>query len=329
MKLHMDSSGRRSTPANLPPRVRALLVQVTTLVAAACLAVSGCASAKPFSMSAKRKTCVVLSVGGPDGLAHLGALQAINDVGLEVDCVTGTSMGSLVGGLYASDPDADPSERYREFMATYVSMTKSDAEERGLAGALLLGGLALLTGGGALLVMGAAAVGAVGGAGTVDKVELERTALAYDSYVKSVRVEDLPVSYATFYIDVSTNSARVTPVTTGPLSAGVKRSIANPIIFEELDPRTAGYVDPGLDRLAAIPIKDTCSLFPRHQILAINVTGIPAEYGGVDCPVLEVTVDAGIPKNREVVEQIMRGRGEQFERVVQAGYRATIQALER
>ena len=54
------------------------------------------------SLSGKRKkVAVVLSGGGAKGVAHIGALKVIEKAGLPIDIITGTSMGSLVGGLYA------------------------------------------------------------------------------------------------------------------------------------------------------------------------------------------------------------------------------------
>ncbi len=44
---------------------------------------------------------VVLSGGGALGLAHLGVLKVIDALGVPVDIVVGTSMGAIVGGLYA------------------------------------------------------------------------------------------------------------------------------------------------------------------------------------------------------------------------------------
>lgn len=44
---------------------------------------------------------VVLSGGGAKGMAHIGALKVIERAGIPVDIVTGTSMGSIMGGLYA------------------------------------------------------------------------------------------------------------------------------------------------------------------------------------------------------------------------------------
>jgi NTE family protein len=45
---------------------------------------------------------VTLSGGGAKGLAHIGILKAIDSAGLKVDYLTGTSMGSIIGGLYAA-----------------------------------------------------------------------------------------------------------------------------------------------------------------------------------------------------------------------------------
>ena len=45
---------------------------------------------------------VVLSGGGALGFAHVGALKVIEEIGIPVDIVVGTSMGAIVGGLYAA-----------------------------------------------------------------------------------------------------------------------------------------------------------------------------------------------------------------------------------
>ena len=44
---------------------------------------------------------LVLAGGGARGLAHLGVIKMIEELGIPVDVVTGTSMGGLIGGLYA------------------------------------------------------------------------------------------------------------------------------------------------------------------------------------------------------------------------------------
>ena len=45
---------------------------------------------------------LVLSGGGALGLAHIGVLKVIEELGIPVDIVVGASMGSIVGGLYSA-----------------------------------------------------------------------------------------------------------------------------------------------------------------------------------------------------------------------------------
>jgi NTE family protein len=56
-----------------------------------------------FSQEQDRpKIGLVLSGGGAKGFAHIGVLKVLEEAGLKIDYIGGTSMGSVVGGLYAS-----------------------------------------------------------------------------------------------------------------------------------------------------------------------------------------------------------------------------------
>jgi len=52
------------------------------------------------------RICLVLSGGGARGMAHIGVLKALEDLEIPIDCIAGTSMGAIVGGLYASGMSA-------------------------------------------------------------------------------------------------------------------------------------------------------------------------------------------------------------------------------
>ena len=52
--------------------------------------------------SRRPKVCVVLSGGGARGAAHVGVLKVLEELHVPVDCIAATSMGSIVGGAYAS-----------------------------------------------------------------------------------------------------------------------------------------------------------------------------------------------------------------------------------
>ena len=60
---------------------------------------------------------LALGSGGARGLAHVGVLDALEEAGLRPDLVVGTSMGAIVGGLYAEKPDA---ARVWQRLETYV-----------------------------------------------------------------------------------------------------------------------------------------------------------------------------------------------------------------
>lgn len=69
---------------------------------------SGADGAMPGQMATQRpRIGLVLSGGGARGMAHVGVLQALEEMRVPVDVISGTSMGAIVGGLYASGMSAD------------------------------------------------------------------------------------------------------------------------------------------------------------------------------------------------------------------------------
>ena len=64
----------------------------------------------------KFKTGLVLSGGGTRGFAHIGALKAMEEADLQVDVISGTSAGSIVGAMYA---DGIPADKMLELFSKY------------------------------------------------------------------------------------------------------------------------------------------------------------------------------------------------------------------
>lgn len=60
--------------------------------------------------NARPKIGLALSGGGARGGAHVGVLKALEELGVEVDYIAGTSMGAIIGGLYASGYSASEIE---------------------------------------------------------------------------------------------------------------------------------------------------------------------------------------------------------------------------
>lgn len=57
-----------------------------------------------------KKITLVLGGGGMRGIAHIGVLKALKRLGIEVDEIIGTSMGSVIGALYAAGLSTDQME---------------------------------------------------------------------------------------------------------------------------------------------------------------------------------------------------------------------------
>ena len=57
------------------------------------------------------RTGLVLSGGAARGLAHIGVLKALEEQGVQIDAIAGTSMGAVIGGLYAAGYSVDELEK--------------------------------------------------------------------------------------------------------------------------------------------------------------------------------------------------------------------------
>jgi NTE family protein len=67
--------------------------------------------AQDANLHKRPKIGVTLSGGGAKGLAHIGILEAIDSAGLKVNYITGTSMGGIIGAMYAVGYSADSIEK--------------------------------------------------------------------------------------------------------------------------------------------------------------------------------------------------------------------------
>ena len=95
------ADGRISTMKTfLPPAIFLILFLLFTA------GDTTCAEENPENQdihpAGRPKICLVLSGGGARGAAHIGVIELLEEMHIPIDCITGTSMGSIVGGLYAS-----------------------------------------------------------------------------------------------------------------------------------------------------------------------------------------------------------------------------------
>ena len=96
----------RRTLAGLPAAALACVAAVISPAGAQTPA----AEQTPAATTHRPKICLVLAGGGARGIAHVGVLKALKAMRIPIDCVVGTSIGSIVGGALAAGLDADAIE---------------------------------------------------------------------------------------------------------------------------------------------------------------------------------------------------------------------------
>lgn len=89
-----------------------------------------------YSQNKKPKVALVLSGGGAKGIAHIPTLQLLDSLGIVPDLIIGTSMGSVVGGLYAMGYSGDSiaaianNANWNELFGGNVSLQNVSVEEK-------------------------------------------------------------------------------------------------------------------------------------------------------------------------------------------------------
>jgi NTE family protein len=216
--------------------------------AAVLLAATACSSTHPKPVAQAtpalaQRTCLVLSVGGPQGLAQLGAITAVQVTHTRIDCVVGTSMGALTGSLYATEPREIVTFRYKALLARYAREGNGEAVDLGALGALLGAGLAVATGGASILIAEAAVLGGIGGIATTQPLKLARFKVVLNDYYGGASIQGLPLMFGTLYKRKAAAGYVDEDGRSGVLAAAVSNSIANPFIFKDINVETAGFIE--------------------------------------------------------------------------------------
>lgn len=192
-----------------------------------------------FAHEGRPKVAVVLSGGGAKGVAHVRALKVIEEAGIPIDMIVGTSMGSLVGGLYAAgytthqldsivacqswmDLLTDKVERNRrsldlkQKLAPYlVSITFDKSPFEAIKGGVLKGN-------------------------SVSYLLSELTA----DYLKPMSYKDLPTPFACVAVDI--NKGREVVLDHGILAESMRSSMAIPGVFPPVKLDSMILVDGGM-----------------------------------------------------------------------------------
>ena len=250
---------------------------------------------KPPVPAKEERITLVLSVGGSRGLAHIGAIDALKQKGVRIHSVFGNSMGAVIGGLYVTAPNSDLTARYRALIALYQKKTEENTPlYRKVAIWLRL---------------------------TEPAFENKTFEAAMDELFGHMRIEDLPTRFATSYKVREGNTIKDVGRLSGNLAEALARSANNPFIFKNAD---LVFIDPGIDRISAVPVEDAFRVFRPDRIIAVNVTGDPMfQSKDVTCAVDEVKLN--IPQFKP--EDELSGAGKTFDWLYKLGFAGMTEAL--
>ncbi len=167
--------------------------------------------------AARKTVSLVLGSGGARGMAHVGVIEYLLEQGYEIRCISGASIGALVGGIYATG-------RLDLFRDWLLALSKTDVL-RYLD--FSFSGTALFRG--------------------------EKIIDALRELVGEHLIEDLPVTYTAVATDVERQ--KEVWIADGPLFDAIRASIAVPTIFTPHHYRGMRLLDGGL--LNPVPIAPT------------------------------------------------------------------------
>ena len=227
----------------------------------------GAANAQTDSTAVKRKKVgVVLSGGGAKGMAHIGVLKVLEKAGIPVDIVTGTSMGSIIGGLYAIGYNAnslDSMVRVQDW--SYVITDKEDLRNQSLSDRKKQNTYFFTTG----MTIGKRDMNAGGIIKGKNLAELfNQLCVGFTDSLDFTR--DLPIPFACVATDIITNDE--VDFHSGRLPQAMRASMAIPAAFSPVRTGDKVLVDGGLKNNYPA---DIAREMGADVIIGVTVQGAP------------------------------------------------------
>ena len=227
------------------------------------------APAAPAAKPAHRpRVGLVLAGGGAKGGAHVGVLKVLEQMHVPIDCIAGTSMGSLVGGGYASGIPAAGLEKFLlgidwPKVVGGVGLREHQPIEQKRAGVTYSNTLDMGLRDGRVLVPG----GLISTAGIDDLLR---------SYVAKARgisdFDNLPIPYRAVATDMV--SGQMVVLANGDLATAMRASMAIPGAFEPVRLNDWILNDGGMVRNLPIDVaRDLCA----DVVIAVNLVKQPIE----------------------------------------------------
>jgi NTE family protein len=218
--------------------------------------------APPVQWGERRpKVCLVLSGGGARGAAHVGVLRVLEELRIPFDCITGTSMGSIVGGSYASGTRLEDMEKTLDSMSTRLLFTeKPPRTERSVRlkqdDNTILAPIEIGIRDGEVLMP----------KGLVSGVQLESVLRSLSKVRGFQRFDNLPIPFRAVATDLVTGKPVV--LSQGELASAMRASMSVPAAIEPVNLEGHLLVDGGLtDNL---PV-DVARSMGADVVIAVNL----------------------------------------------------------
>lgn len=219
-------------------------------------------AAAAHAQSTRPKTCLVLGGGGARGAAHIGVLEVLERERVPIDCITGTSMGAVVGGLYAAGYRADEIDGilrgidWKDVLQDDppredLPMRRKDDEVR------FLGGIELGLKDGAI----ALPRGAIQG----QKLQLLLRRLLL-STTQTTNFDDLPIPFRSVATNIGTGEKVV--FKDGDLAVAIRASMSVPAAFAPIRVNGHLLVDGGI--VDNVPV-DVAREIGGQRLIVVNV----------------------------------------------------------
>jgi NTE family protein len=209
--------------------LRVFLIMFTMIIPVSCASTQ----APPVTEMPRPKIALVLGGGAARGFAHVGVIRALEQEKIPIDMIVGTSVGSLIGAIYANDVNSF------ELEWTAFTLGKDDLFDYGIFSAIT--GMGLAKG---------------------DKLEeFVRTK------VSTANIEDLKLPFAAVATDLNRGTRVV--LDKGSVARAVRASSAIPGVFNPVDFQGRLLVDGGL--MDNIPI-DVARERGADIVIAVDIS---------------------------------------------------------
>jgi NTE family protein len=208
------------------------------------------------------KICVVLSGGGARGFAHIGVLKYLEEQRIPIDCIAGTSMGAVVGGLYASGMPANEIEkRLNGINLNNVALDIVDRRE--LPETLREDDYNYTIGG----TFGLSKEGVTLPLGAVQANQFLEILQNWTSHLPpDITFDQLPIPFRSVATDLETGEMVV--FSSGPISTAIRASMSAPGVFAPIEYEGRLLTDGGLVR--NLPI-DIAREMGADIVIAVNI----------------------------------------------------------